>query len=795
MNNERDHARVASWMRYFACAAVVMLGVATLALWTISAHREQQQTRLARDVRTMSSVQSIAKDIANAVDLGLPLNRLVGVNAFLDERRVANRLTLLRLLDDQHSVIASSREGADSQTLLARDALTEQPIHDASGRIIGFIAAVPLPVSGAGLPIIAVFTMLVAAASAAAFAGEGLAYAWQTGPVLRRRVLTRAVARLAAEDYRYVFSGARPRRWDRRAQAIVRQVRQINERYAQLQRLAQSLLQTQVAASRTDAILAVQKAASEHAHFASDGVIQRHVVAVQAQARWFCVTVGTAVGGLVQLMYLSAARHHIFSAASARIGYTTSRDGTPLLLGPDTSYSRFDTAPWSDWRTVWHPVWQTAGAIDDPFRVLCLYTCLFGGMALAGRQSTWRRFPLRHNASSLARIDGFHGSAPISLPAVWPATICCGFVALLSLSWRAALFDWRIACIYGALGGLASGILLRACSRAMHVARRTSGFENARAPLDDAWLGMCLGLCWFGPLIVEVLFASISPGWIALLLCAFAASAGGTLFARAGANSPWRQAVNLSGRRLPQTHPPRRWREWLRSRLRAPRLSAIAAACLIAAIALSSHSQMAVLPVLPGGTVRMLLKWAALGLGLLCGAAFTRYNGRLRLGISTKRRVAAGVAATGAAVLGALSLMISGLFPAALIGLSEGGVMIGSMGAVIALSAGVWTMLALSGEAPSKHLSTIAVMLLVLCIAMCCISAFVSIVVPFLAPFLAPFLVHGAMQTSTPSGWLWWRPLAAVWPSVLQVSASTYLWWMLWAVLSFAALRRTHDAT
>lgn len=225
--------------RYVLCGYLLLLlaslpisWLAMVQLGDLAYEEAQARARLVAD--------EIADQVQLAVNVGIPVDRLVGVDElFMQRMESFEGLLSLSLIDAENRVL-HERRAPLSEALPT----VVMPIHLKGASIARVELVWRQPrLRRLVLPWALPLSLLVALA--AGLAGEGLRYAL-TGLVLRRENLLRATCkRIAASDF-----ATRPPRlgrldFDQRLPWLTEQLRYVGEQHMRVERLAQSLRQTE----------------------------------------------------------------------------------------------------------------------------------------------------------------------------------------------------------------------------------------------------------------------------------------------------------------------------------------------------------------------------------------------------------------------------------------------------------------------------------------------------------------------------------------------------------------------
>jgi hypothetical protein len=244
--------RMASVPMRLALSGALLLVGAALALATASHALTEERRDAELRLLAESSGALLAARISQALQAGVPLDRLHGVEALFEQRlRDVPQLSEIALRSAERELY---RAGAVADPGAAR-------------------ARVPLPaVSGVALElswqpprerIVAAAALQVVAAllGLALLAGELAHHAWLSGPALRRRVLDRQAELIVAGCLDRTVLNARRRSFDARPQHLLLRLRNVVDLHSRLQRLIASLRSTEPDRNRRERLDQLAQAA------------------------------------------------------------------------------------------------------------------------------------------------------------------------------------------------------------------------------------------------------------------------------------------------------------------------------------------------------------------------------------------------------------------------------------------------------------------------------------------------------------------------------------------------------
>lgn len=289
--------------------AALALGVVTLVA-SVQLHTLERSQAA---VRAQMQADALAQRIEYALSVGIELERLYGVQAFfaqfMSETPGVSAVGLTdaqgRLLWTYPADLASNWQGLETAvspvtqgvSLMAQVVLVRAP---------GDRKALMLPWAA---------PLLCALGCIAWLAVQALRYSWATGPGQRDALIRQVAAQIAIGDLTQRLPVLARHEFDSRPQWLAQQLRLTNEQQLRLQRLAQSLRQTEPDAQRRTQLDTIYKLAAGDERFALTAQARPERVALpeieQAQVRWLGLHAGVFMGCLATAGWL------VLSAAGA----------------------------------------------------------------------------------------------------------------------------------------------------------------------------------------------------------------------------------------------------------------------------------------------------------------------------------------------------------------------------------------------------------------------------------------------------------------------------------------------
>jgi hypothetical protein len=280
--------------------ALVLLVLAAAILVGLTHHQLKDLRQDSERTRAQLMAESLSQRIAHAVDIGIPLEGLVGVEALFNQRLGAHPdIQSIALLQGAGQVLKSVDRDPQGQT--AAGTAADAPIV-VRGLTLGTIR-LTLQKTGAGAfarsaAALLIPTVLLLATLAFLAARFSEAHGLQL-----RNHAVRLAAR-AISSGRYDRSVVLPNRrgFDLRVQQLGHAVRGVHETLVRVRRLIASLRQTEPQAHRREYLDRLLSEAEGSNRFAEHGLVQIRVVAAESQTFWTCLLIALSAAALPGLL-------------------------------------------------------------------------------------------------------------------------------------------------------------------------------------------------------------------------------------------------------------------------------------------------------------------------------------------------------------------------------------------------------------------------------------------------------------------------------------------------------------
>lgn len=277
-------------------AALVLLLLAACVL-SIYTYDQLRDMRAASDrTRSQLMAQSLSLRISHAVESGIPLRGLVGVEALFQQRMASQPdiHAVALVLPDGKVLWQTTRDAGDA------GATAEAPVQVRGAPVA--ILRLALRDSGAAIFARATAALLLPAIGLLALLAYLAArFSQAQGIELRNHAAWRARRAIAQGRYDNTVVLPQRRGFDLRVQQLGHAVRGAHEGLVRVRRLIASLRQTEPQHARRERLDQLLAKAEAHDRFAEHGIAQVRVVAAEAQAFWIALLVALSALALQTL--------------------------------------------------------------------------------------------------------------------------------------------------------------------------------------------------------------------------------------------------------------------------------------------------------------------------------------------------------------------------------------------------------------------------------------------------------------------------------------------------------------
>jgi len=304
---QRSGMRGSAHLRFAACAFLMLL-LATVYLGTTFFSYMEERRVKETETRVQLLADLLAKRIASAVQLGIPLDKLEGVTALFTSIRDANSEILsVELVDASQRVlwkIGSSFWDDGNLAPRGADGSKVASVVRVQDKDVARIVIERQAESLRELLLETTLLILLAVLATVVAATEAARYALGFGPRLRDDLVTLASRRAADGVFETLFVAGARRPHDLRPQWITSTMRRVNEQHVRVRRLIESLRQTEPNAQRRRSLDHLLDQAGGTDAFAASMPVVVRLYPIEAQMRWLLVLAACSAESLRVLWHV-----------------------------------------------------------------------------------------------------------------------------------------------------------------------------------------------------------------------------------------------------------------------------------------------------------------------------------------------------------------------------------------------------------------------------------------------------------------------------------------------------------
>lgn len=281
---------------------LLVLAAAVLAGLTHDQLRDMRQD--SERTRAQLMAESLSQRISHAVDIGIPFEALVGVDALFNQRLGAHPdIQSIALLHSSGQVLKSVARDQPGHTMAGTAA--DAPIV-VRGITLGAVR-LTLQETGAGAFARSAAALLIPTVLLlATLAFLAARFSESHGPQLRNHAVRLATRAIAGGRYDRLVVVPNRRGFDLRAQQLSHAVRGVHETLVRVRRLIASLRQTEPQAHRREYLDRLLADAEGSNRFAEHGLMQIRVVAAESQTFWASLLMALSAAALPGLLLSQA---------------------------------------------------------------------------------------------------------------------------------------------------------------------------------------------------------------------------------------------------------------------------------------------------------------------------------------------------------------------------------------------------------------------------------------------------------------------------------------------------------
>lgn len=280
--------------------AMLLLVLAAAILVGLTHDQLRDMRQDSERTRAQLMAESLSQRIAHAVDIGIPLESLVGVEALFNQRLGAHPdIQSIALLQSAGQVLKSVDR--DQQGHTAAGTAADAPVV-VRGVMLGTVR-LTLQESGAGAFARSAAALLIPTVLLlATLAFLAARFSEAHGPQLRNHAVRLAARAIASGRYDRSVVLPNRRGFDLRAQQLSHAVRGVHETLVRVRRLIASLRQTEPQAHRREYLDRLLADAEGSNRFAEHGLVQIRVVAAESQTFWTSLLIALSAAALPGLL-------------------------------------------------------------------------------------------------------------------------------------------------------------------------------------------------------------------------------------------------------------------------------------------------------------------------------------------------------------------------------------------------------------------------------------------------------------------------------------------------------------
>lgn len=297
--HHRVHASAANRLGILA-VLILLLAAGTLTIVTYGPLHVMQQD--SERTRAQILAQAVSSRLVHALDIGIPLPELVGVDALLDQQVATHEeIQSIELQSPDGRILWSAARKADKPG--EDGALAVAPVMN-DERLIANVRLRLSANKASAFASSAAALLLPAALLLAVLAFWAAKFSEANGPRLRNYAVRLATASIAQQHYDRTFVLPYRRGFDLRVQQLSYAVRTVHETLVRVRRLISSLRQTEPERLRREQLDQLLTEAEGSDRFAPHELCRLHVIAPESQAFWASLLTSLTASALLSLILL-----------------------------------------------------------------------------------------------------------------------------------------------------------------------------------------------------------------------------------------------------------------------------------------------------------------------------------------------------------------------------------------------------------------------------------------------------------------------------------------------------------
>jgi hypothetical protein len=279
--------------------AGLLVALVSFAVASASERYEERKIRRAQQV-----ANSVAAQVLRATQLGIPIEKLTGVEPVLRQRLSENYdFYRMQLIDTGGKTLVEAKQPSGSSEIARVVTATVGGAgNSGSGSKAAQVTIETRQIARLRTladPLMLAFALWLAATLAMY---EALQFARQRGALLRFNAFQKMISQIANRDLTQLISDASGHSLDRRTSVLSTHIRSINERYTRVRRLIGSLMETEPSAKERAELRQLLTSAKSDVSFAEAKPRSVRLSALPADIRWILFLLATASGTLAALV-------------------------------------------------------------------------------------------------------------------------------------------------------------------------------------------------------------------------------------------------------------------------------------------------------------------------------------------------------------------------------------------------------------------------------------------------------------------------------------------------------------
>ncbi|MBF5005612.1 hypothetical protein [Diaphorobacter caeni] len=291
--------------RRLGWAGLLLLVIASMVLCGVTYRLLDDLRDESESARSQLLAQSVARRVQHALNVGVPLERLQGMDEFFMHRlKTHPDIQSISLTDAKGQVLWQSRTADRPPSPTATASVPILPGSDTGGAQATPIASLQLALHARNASAFAKDAAILLAPIIlllSALAWLAARYSEAEGSLLRNHVTRLAIRAIRNGRFDSTYTIIERREFDLRVQTLGHATRNVHETLTRVRRLISSLRITEPQQARRERLDHLLRHAEGRDHFAEHGLLQIRVLATQAQAFWICLLLSISAMAMATL--------------------------------------------------------------------------------------------------------------------------------------------------------------------------------------------------------------------------------------------------------------------------------------------------------------------------------------------------------------------------------------------------------------------------------------------------------------------------------------------------------------